>query len=65
MTDFGKKNLEKIEIFFKKNFFKSCLFDAKTSAKKNFFLKKIPPKNFGPNFGPVFGSAAVENSKKK
>ena len=41
---FGKKKSEKKSNFFKKNFFKSCSFDAKTSAKKNFFLKKIPPK---------------------
>jgi hypothetical protein len=34
---FQKKN----RIFFSKFFFKSCSFDAKTSAKKNFFLEKI------------------------
>ena len=32
---------KKIGIFSKNFFFESCSFDAKTSAKKNFFLKKI------------------------
>ena len=47
---FSKKNRKKIEIFLKFFFFKSCSFDAKTSAKKKNFFEKNPPQNFGQNF---------------
>ena len=41
MTKFQNFFSKKNRIFFSKFFFKSCSFDAKTSAKKIFFLKKI------------------------
>ena len=61
---FSKNNSKFFWKFFEFFFFKSCSFDAKTSAKNNFFFEKIPPKISAKNSSSVFCSAAVLNFRK-